>query len=145
MRPWLGRFRDCRGGASALEFSLILAPMLVLMFGGIEYSRLLWTREALQQAAIAGARCVGMPQTGCSTAGVYNAASATTFIQNAAAAWSIALPASGIAVSTSATCGGVGGFSQVTLTYAFQTVAPTLLPTLSAGSTLTATACFPNG
>jgi hypothetical protein len=118
---------------------------LLLLFGGIEYSRLLWTREALQQTAIIGARCVGMPQTNCSSAGVYNATSATTFIENTAASWSIALPASGISVSTSTSCGGVSGFSQVSLTYTFQTVAPTLLAMPAGGSALTATACFPNG
>ncbi len=128
-----------------MEFALILAPMLMLMLGGMDYSRLLWTREALQQTAIVGARCVGLPQTGCSAAGVYNATNATTFIESAAATWSITLPASGISVSTSTTCGGVGGFSQVSLTYAFQTVVPGLLPMLAGGDTLTATACFPNG
>jgi hypothetical protein len=36
------------------------------------------------------------------------------------------------------------GFSQVTITYRFQTAVPRLLVALAGGDNLTLTACFPN-
>jgi Flp pilus assembly protein TadG len=136
-------FSRCELGATAVEFSLILLPLLLLTLGIIEFGRLMWYREALQQTAIASARCVGMLQTNCTAAGVYNASNSTSFVQTTAASWGITLPTSGVTVNTSATCGGVTGFSQVSLTYTFQTVMPGLLPMLAGGSMITAAACFP--
>ena len=43
-----------------------------------------------------------------------------------------------------ATSGGCKGLSQVTLTSTFTSVAPSLVQLAAGGTTLTATACFPN-
>jgi hypothetical protein len=47
-------------------------------------------------------------------------------------------------LSNTATCGGASGFSQVTITYNFTTLAPALLTSLVNGFSVPATACFPN-
>jgi Flp pilus assembly protein TadG len=51
-------FGRAEGGATAIEFAIVVGPLLLLMFATLEFGRMLWTREALQSAAIAGARCM---------------------------------------------------------------------------------------
>ncbi len=138
-----GFWRD-RKGATAVEFSMVALPFVLLVFGTIEFGRALWARETLHAVAIAGARCMGLVQTGCGTSGTYSSSMATTYVQSVASSWGMSLPSSGITVSNSATCAGVTGFSQVTLSYAFQTAVPTLIAPLVGGLPLTASSCFPN-
>lgn len=143
-RPFLlNLLRSC-GGATALEFGLVLAPLMALSFGIFEYARLFWDYEALQHTAIAGARCMGIRANSCASSGAYSAASTTTYIQGIASGWGLTIPSGNITLNTSVTCGGVTGLSQVQLTYTFATIVPQILPSLASGETLTATACFPN-
>jgi Flp pilus assembly protein TadG len=51
VRPWLRRFGRANGGAAAVEFALVVGPLLLLIFGVFEFGRLLWTREAIQGRA----------------------------------------------------------------------------------------------
>jgi len=143
----LRRFRRAEGGAAALEFAVVLAPLLLLIFGVFEFGRLLWVREALQETATAGARCMGMSASSCAASGAYSSAGATTYIQNTAGGWGVTLTAANITLNNNATCAGITaskGFSSVTITYTFQSMVPTLVQSLSGGKTLTSTACFPN-
>ncbi len=144
MRRCLARFGRSGHGAAAVEFALISMPLILLLLGIMEYGRLMWTRQTLQESALAGARCMGMVQTECGTAGVYNASLTTSFVMATAAKWSIPLTASNITLNNAATCGGLAGFSQVIVSYTFVTVAPKILTALSSGTALSATACFPN-
>ncbi len=146
MRRRLKAFAECASAATAVEFGMIFFPMVLVMFGIMEFGRALWTREALQQTAIAGARCMGVVQSGCGGAGVYNATLATSFIQAQAASWAIPLTSSNMTLSNAASCAGLAGtgFSKVSLTYRFKTVVPALIPSLAAGIPFVATACFPN-
>jgi Flp pilus assembly protein TadG len=143
----LRRFGRARGGAAAVEFAAVLGPLLLLIFGVFEFGRLLWTREALQETATAGARCMGLTASTCASGGSFNAASTQTFIEGLATNWGVTLTPAEIALSSNATCAGVtspNGFSTVTLTYTFQSVVPNFVTALSGGTTLTTTACFPN-
>jgi Flp pilus assembly protein TadG len=147
MTGWLRRFGGARGGAAAVEFAAVLGPLLLLIFGVFEFGRLLWTREALQETAIAGARCMGLSATACASGGGYSAANTQSYIEAVAGNWGVTLTGADIALTSNATCAGVtapNGFSSVTLTYAFQSVAPNFVTALSGGTTLTTTACFPN-
>ena len=65
-RRALGRAQD---GAIAVEFAILAPVFLALVFGTIEFGRLMWTYQALQETAIAGARCMALPQTACASAG----------------------------------------------------------------------------
>ena len=139
----LSRFLKCRRGSSATEFALVLTPLMMLMFAVCEYGRLMYAQEGVQETAIAGARCIGIHNASCSANGVYDASSATTFIQSEAQQWSLTVPNSGITVTTPTNCGGVSGFTQVQVSYTFQSAMPQLMGLLAAGTVLTATACFP--
>jgi Flp pilus assembly protein TadG len=133
VRRRLAWFVAERGGAATVEFAMVLVPLLLLIFGIFEFGRLLWTREALQETATAG--------------GSYSAANTTSYIEGVASNWGMTLASANIALNSNATCAGVtaaNGFSNVTITYTFQSIAPDIVTALSGGTTLTTTACFPN-
>jgi Flp pilus assembly protein TadG len=135
------------GGAAAVEFAAVLGPFLLLIFGVFEFGRLLWVREALQETATAGARCMGMSSTSCASAGAYNSTNTTTYIEGTATTWGVTLTSTNIALNNNTTCAGVSGpngFSSVTITYTFQSVVPNFVTSLTGGTNLSTTACFPN-
>ena len=133
-----------RSGASAVEFALVVFPLMLVIFGVVEFGRAMWTREALQETAIAGARCLGVLNSNCATGRAYSASATTAYVQTVARAWGIDLPGTSVSLDRNATCAGVSGFSSVSINYTFQTVTPGLLGPLSGGVPLSATACFPN-
>jgi Flp pilus assembly protein TadG len=139
----IGHFRTAREAATSVEFALLVVPFLVLTFGVLEVSMLMWTDEALQETAATGARCMGVLASSCSSSGSYSSANSLSYLQTVASGWNVTLPSSAVTLNASATCGGVAGFSQVTINYTFQTTLPGLLSSL-ASVPLTVQACFPN-
>ncbi len=131
-------------GAAAVEFALVAVPLLLVLFGIIEYGRLQWTRSAMESVANSGARCIGIGQVECSVSGVYNAAKAQTFILETATELSLQLSSSDIAINNTATCNGVSGFAEVSLTHTFETALPFIFGQMSTGVPLTAAVCFPH-
>ena len=134
----LGRSRN---GATLVEFALVAPVFFALLFGTLEFGRALWIQQALQETAIVGARCMALSQSAC-TSPIYNAANTTTFIQQVASQWGVSL--SDINQNPNTDCGGVGGFSAVTLSFTFQSIVASLVQIPSSGIPLSATACFPN-
>jgi len=143
MSSVLKRFWCGTKGTSAVEFGIIAFPLFLMVFGILEFGRAMWIREALQQTAIAGARCMGLVQSNCGTSGTYNASMALSYVQAQAAAWSVPLSSSNVTLDNAATCGGLTGFSQVSLNYTFRSVVPVMIPSLGSGVPLSAVACFP--
>ena len=133
-------------GATVAEFALVMPLFSALLFGTVELSRVLWTQEVLQQTAIAGARCMALPQSACAGAAsnTYSAAGTKAYIQQIASQWGVSLLSANIVQNNAANCGGISGFSEVSLAITFQSVVPNLLNIFSGGIPLTATACFPN-
>lgn len=147
MRRLLRKLAASTRGAAAVEFAMVLGPLLLLMIGVVEYGRLLWAREALQETAVAGARCMGMSATSCASGGAYSSTSTTTYVEGVANNWGLTLTGSNITLSNSGACAGVSApnaFSSVTLTYTFQSVVPLSLLGMSSAANLSTTACFPN-
>jgi Flp pilus assembly protein TadG len=138
-----GFARDNRG-SSAIEFSLLAVPFLLLIFGTMEFARVLWTREVLKQVATAGARCMGITQPECGSGSTTDSASSTAFIIAEAGRRTLVLTNSNVTVNGSATCGTISGFSQVTLAYTYRPILPVLIPALGSAVTLNASSCFPN-
>ena len=133
-------------GAILVEFALVAPIFLMLLFGIIELGRALWTQHALHQTAIAGARCMALPQSACASAVsyIYDATKTMTYIQQVANQWGLLLSHSDIIQNNAANCGGLSGFSEVSVAIIFRSVVPQLLKLPSGGLPLTATACFPN-
>lgn len=137
------KFRKDNTGASALEFALVALPFLLLVIGTIEFSRLLWTRQAMQSLAISTARCMGVLQDNCAASGSYSSTRTTAYLISQAAAIGVPLVATNMSLNAGASCGAIGGFSSVSIAYKFTTVTP-IVSGLVGGIPLTATACFPN-
>jgi Flp pilus assembly protein TadG len=137
-------FAKARGGNVAVEFALVFPMFLMLVFGTIEYGRLLWTMQALQETANAGARCMALTQSACSSGSSYSATSTQSYITAVAQGWGLSLPSANMTLNNSATCGGNSGFSQVTLTTTFVSVVPKIVLLAAGGTSLRATACYPN-
>ena len=129
-------------GTTAIEFALVAPVFLMLIFGAIEYSRVLWTLNALQEVAFDGARCMAIPQSACAVGGSYDSTSTTTHVTQTANQWGLSLQS--ISLSQNVTCGGVSGFSQVQVSSNFNTPVPQIVFLAAAGTTLQATACYPN-
>ena len=140
----LRRLRDDRRGASAVEFAMVAGPLLLLLFGTIEFGRLMWLRQALEETATAGARCMGIPQPQCMSGNDYNAAATRAFIIEEAAGWGLKLAADDVAVDRAATCSGLPDFSTVAISYTFDSAVPMIAELMGGGPTISTQVCFPN-
>ncbi len=88
-----------RRAVAALEFALLAVPMMLIVFGTIEFGRVLWTREALQMTAVEGARCMGILSSSCASAGGYSFTNTTSYIQSVATAWGITLSSNNLTLT----------------------------------------------
>jgi Flp pilus assembly protein TadG len=131
------------GGGAAVEFSLVMMALFLVLFGITEMAWYMWTANALQQTAIQAARCMGVLNSSCASGGAYSSTNTNSFVRSVASTYGITVPTAGITLSTVATCGGASGFSQVTINYTFTTVVPNLVTGLSSVP-LTESSCFPN-
>lgn len=114
-------------GATVVEFALILPILLVFLLGTVEFGRMLWTKSLLDHAVDEAARCASVNTGTCGNAG----ATAAYAVQRSAPL----TVASSIFTATSPSCG-----SQVSATYPFVFVAPSLL---NWTVTLASQACYP--
>ncbi len=130
--------RDTRG-ATAIEFALVVGPLILLFVGVIEVGRLMWSGHALDEVAISGARCIGIHAPDCASGDDLDPQRATAYIQQAAQSWGIILESGDISFATDAGCAVDTGFLRVALTFTFVSVIPGL-----SGTQLDAEACFPS-
>ena len=139
----LSRFEHDKRGVAAVEFAIVIVPLLLFMFGIIEFSRAYWAKEALQQTAVDTARCRGLK---ISAAGCTTDTGAQAYAVSVGNTWGLTIPTSNVIITSASgtTCGGVSGFVTVHITYTFKTVVPDLIAGLF-NDTLYASACFPSG
>jgi Flp pilus assembly protein TadG len=146
----LRSLKQTNDGATAVEFALVLPMFLMLVFGGIEFGLVLWTQQALQETAIAGARCMAIAQAStqtespCVSGSSYSATSTKSYIQAVASGWGLTVPTSNIALYPAGNSSACTGLSQVTITKTFTSAVPQIVQLAAGGTTLTATACYPN-
>jgi Flp pilus assembly protein TadG len=147
----LKQLYKARRGVAALEFALVSVPLLLLVFGTMEFGRLLWTQQALEMTAIEAARCVGILASPCSSGGAFSSDNTTSYIQSVASSWGITLTSANLAApsgmvtrsSSDSNDTACAGLSEVKISYTFQTAVPGLLSMLSSNA-LQGHACFPN-
>ena len=101
-----------RRGIAALEFAVVAPVLIMLMFGTIEFGRLLWTLQGLQMTAVEAARCMGILASSCASSGSYSSDNTTSFIETTAAGWGISLTSSNLTLltrdSTNTSCAPTG-------------------------------------
>ena len=107
-----------RQATTAVEFAICALAMVLIIVGFIEFGRLVWTFEVLQEVASEGARCMGLRASSCAKTGAYNAASTTTYLVGLATSRGVVITSGMISLSNTATCGGTGGVSQGSINYA---------------------------
>ena len=56
-----------REGTTAVEFALIAPALFMILFGAVEFGRLLWTQAALHFAVEEAARCASVTPSVCGT------------------------------------------------------------------------------
>jgi Flp pilus assembly protein TadG len=140
----IARIRDLfanQAGTTAVEFAFVVGPLVLLLMGGIEFGRMVYTRQALSETAIATARCIKIGQAGCTSGGSYSASASRDYARAQASRWFVALQTSEVVVDDDTTCGGVSGFAAVTITHDFQTALP-FIGDLANLTTLQTSACF---
>lgn len=156
-RGFFARWRRDQNGASAVEFAIVSTPLLLFMFGILEFGRAIWIEQALQSTAARTARCIALkiPQTsacsssninGCGcydSSGNYSTSNTVTFAQYVAKQWGVTLTSSNITQSNQASCNvsGSTSFAQATINYTFNPVT-TLIPGLQTKA-MQSLACFP--
>jgi Flp pilus assembly protein TadG len=114
-------------GVAAVEFALILLPLLLMVLGIIDGGRMLWTQNSLQYAVEQAARCaVVNSKTTCSTAAQ---------IQSYAASMVYGMSLSS-SVFSSGNCGS--NTQQVSASYSYTPLFP-----FPNNVTLTASSCRP--
>jgi Flp pilus assembly protein TadG len=133
-----------REATTAVEFAICALAMMLIVVGFVEFGRLVWSFEVLQEVAAEGARCMGLGASSCASAGAYSSANTRTYVVNLASSRGVVITAAAVSLNNAAICGGAGGFSQVSINYDFTTVAPALVTSLANGFTVPASACFPN-
>ena len=75
--------------------------------------------------------------------GTYSAGNTTSYVVSLASSRGVTITTAMVALNNTATCGGTGGFSMVTINDSFTTAAPALLTPLANGFAVQASACFP--
>ena len=129
-------------GTTTLEFAIVAVPLMLLLFGTIEFGRMMWTLQAMQLAGDQTARCVAIGASACAVPTSY----AATTAQGLGA---VGLAASGVAVATQtassspAVCALTGSNTAtlITLTLVFSSPVVALIPGIN--QTLTTHSCYP--
>lgn len=60
MTPTLRLLRRSERGSTAVEFALVLPVFLLLVFGVVEFGRVMWADNTLRHAVQEGARCAAL-------------------------------------------------------------------------------------
>jgi len=112
------------GGASAVEFALLLPVFVAFIFGMINCGLLLWTQLGIEHGVVAAARCATINPSACPDVPAYATQQA----------YALNLPKTTFTLTTPA-CG-----NQVAASYGFQFVT-FFMPQMN--MTLTARSCYP--
>ncbi len=116
------------GGNPAVEMALVLPVFLALIYGVIEFGRVLWTLSTLHYAVEEAARCASINTTTCGTS--------TQIKAYAAARASTIGVATSVFTPTTVACG-----HKVAASYVFPFAVSGFMPYTI---TLTAQSCFPS-
>lgn len=128
MRIMWSRLATSTRGSTAIEFGFVLTPLVLLLFGAIEFGRAMWLQNALNYAVEQAARCASIDTTSCGT--IPNTQSF------AAATAGVGFAASIFTVTISPNPGGCNTVSAI-LPFTMN------IPFVNRSMTLTAQSCYP--
>ena len=110
-RRFLNRFRRNAVGSVAVEFALLLPVYIAMIFGIMEYGRLIWTRNTMEFAAQTAARY------GAITSGATNATVAAYALTQLLGISSTGITFTATVAASSVTVVGTTSFSSMISAY----------------------------
>jgi Flp pilus assembly protein TadG len=129
-----------KDGTTTIELAIVMMAMVMLMFGMVDFGRLLWTRQVVMHAADAAARCYSIGSPSCTPGnGVLPCLTSTntpaTYAVTVASNDGVTLSATNVTYtpttrSCSTPCTVVGGSPktyQISISYTFTSPVTTLL------------------
>ena len=116
-----------RKGTTTVEFAIVMTAMVLLVFGTIEWGRLLWSRQIVMHAADMAARCFSIGSPLCQGANT-----PASYAASIAATDGITLPAADVtytppASKCTSTAGGAMQYYHISVSYTFNSPLTTLL------------------
>lgn len=128
-----------KGGATTMEFALVVLQFLVLTFGTVEVGRYLWTVASMEQLAAEAARCLAVRRPPCGSAGTPSTTGARTFVLDRADTYLLNVTSSGVDLNASVSCQGSDVSARAIISGTFTSI----MPMLGQLSSVSATACYP--
>lgn len=125
----------CQTAAAIAEFALLAPVIFLLLIGTIEVSRLLWTKQTLDEVAYSTARCMAV-SSACASSNAQK-----SFAISRAAGYGITIAGPTVTPAAGANCRGFLNSSQVTIDAPVNSVLRGFVPSLP--GTIHAQACFP--
>lgn len=143
LKIWRHNFGRNEAGSVAVEFAIVLFPLLLFIIGSIETARFFWVNNAMEEIASAASRCMALraeDSSDCSADGKnVDIAKTRELIKTKAAQMGAKLPEGAITLEEDTACSEVDGFSSVEISYNFSSVFY-LYPDVP----VQVSACFPN-
>ncbi len=108
-----------RQGATTVEFAIVIMAMILLVFGIIEWGRLLWTRQIVMHAADMAGRCASIGSPRCNGSNT-----PASYAASVAAKDGITLPVADVTYTPpvgkcTSVSGGSMQYYQISVSYAF--------------------------
>lgn len=131
--------RQPQAGSAATEFALVAPAFLMFLFLILEGGRMIFAKQALNELAVATARCAAIKSPGCTTVAATQSWAAARGVTRSM----LSITAASVAVTPTMACNGQSNMTQATITMAYRKGAMTLLPQSVVPANLVSTACFP--
>lgn len=131
----LKRLFSDQAGVAITEFALISPFFLLALFGVIEGSRVMWTKQTLDEVAYATARCTAV-SSNCDTIDKQR-----TFATTRASSYGVTVLGANVAVNEDTTCKSLPNSKQVTVTLAYESPLDGFVPGFP--TSLESIACYP--
>ena len=133
------KYPSCQKGGAAIEFAIVLPLLLLLLFGIIEFSLLMYDKAVITNASREGARTAILFNDPVVGQGRATQADVTAVVGNYCSNNLISFGASDPVVTFPAWGGDTGQSRTVRVTYRYDFLfIPNVIPALSAGINLTA-------
>jgi Flp pilus assembly protein TadG len=126
-------------GSTAVEFALVAPAFLMFLFLILDGGRMMFTKQALNELAVATARCAAIKSTGCTSVSAVQ----SWAVARGVARSMLSINTSNVAINQSTTCNGQANMAQATISLTYKKGALIFLPQSAVPSTMISTACFP--
>lgn len=122
-------------GSVVTDFALVAPVLFLLLFGVIEGSRMLWTKQTLEEVAYSTARCMSV-STSCG-----DDSARQTYAVNRAARYGIGVLGASVTTQSNVTCRGFPNSSRVAINHQFSSVVTGFIPSFE--GQMQVESCFP--